>query len=57
VWGSSVTRPKRESSPKKKAKVPAPTTHDPNENPLLTLMREYNTRMTRDEFFDLNYSR
>lgn len=40
---------------KKKAKLPAPTTNPLDENPLLSLMREYNAPMTREEFLDLNY--
>jgi hypothetical protein len=50
-----VSRPKRKSSPKKKAKVPASTTNDPDESPLLALMREYNSPMTREEFLNLKY--
>ena len=40
---------------KKKAKLPAPTTNPLDENPLLSLMREYNAPMTREEFLNLKY--
>jgi hypothetical protein len=39
-----------ENKVKKKANA-----NDPDESPLLALMREYNSPITREEFLDLNY--